>query len=47
VKFTDDPSADTFTSDAQWAFDLGFTKEKANLDGLMDLTILRKLQGGK
>jgi len=47
VKFTDDPSPDTFTSDAQWAFDLGFTKEKANLDGLMDLTILRKLQGGK
>ncbi len=47
VKFTDDPSTDTFANNAQWAFDLGLTKEKPNLDGLMDLTILRKLQSGR
>ncbi len=36
VKFTEDPSPATFTTDAQWALDLGFTREKADLTGLFD-----------
>jgi hypothetical protein len=31
---------------AQWSVDVGFEKEVPVLDGLVDLTILRKLQGG-
>ena len=35
VKFTEDPSPQTFSTNAQWAFDLGFTKEKTDLTGLI------------
>ena len=35
VKFTDDPSPATFEADAQWAFDLGFAKDKPDLSGLI------------
>ena len=47
VKFTDEPSPDTFAANAQWAFDLGFSNENPSLDRLMNLTILRKLQSGR
>ena len=47
VKFTEDPSPATFTTNAQWAFDLGFAKENADLSKLMDLSVLQKLPGGK
>lgn len=43
VKFNDQPSIDTFESNAQWAFDLGIAREKLNLGSLVDLTILKKL----
>jgi NitT/TauT family transport system substrate-binding protein len=35
VKFTTDLSPATFDTNAQWAFDLGFTKEKTDLTGLI------------
>jgi NitT/TauT family transport system substrate-binding protein len=44
VKFADDVVPETFESNAQWAYDLGFAKEKSDLTGLTDLTILKKLQ---
>jgi NitT/TauT family transport system substrate-binding protein len=43
VKFDDEVVPETFESNAQWAYDLGFAKEKPNLDGLTNLTILKKL----
>jgi NitT/TauT family transport system substrate-binding protein len=45
VKFNDEPSQGTFDANAQWAYDLGFAKEKPDLASLVDLTILHKLQG--
>jgi NitT/TauT family transport system substrate-binding protein len=44
VEFTDLTSDQTFEANAQWAYDLGFAKEKPDLNGLTDLTILHKLQ---
>jgi len=44
VKFTDDPGETTFRTLAQWSYDLGFAKQKPDLTGLFDTTILRKLQ---
>jgi NitT/TauT family transport system substrate-binding protein len=44
VEFTDLTSDDTFEANAQWAYDLGFAKQKPDLHGLTDLTILHKLQ---
>lgn len=38
--FTDEPLAETLETFAQWAYDLGFAREKAKLDGLVDLTLL-------
>jgi NitT/TauT family transport system substrate-binding protein len=35
VKFTEDPSPQTFTANAQWAFDLNLTKENTDLSGLI------------
>ena len=35
VKFTEDPSPQTFAANAQWAFDLSFTREKTDLTGLI------------
>jgi len=46
VKFTDEPLEQTLRTMAQWSVDVGFEKEVPVLDGLVDLTILRKLQGG-
>jgi NitT/TauT family transport system substrate-binding protein len=44
VEFTDLASDETFEANAQWAYDLGLAKEKPDLNGLTDLTILHKLQ---
>ncbi len=43
VKFSEDASEETFAANAQWAFDLGFTKQKSDLSGLMDLNLLHKI----
>lgn len=44
VKFTDEPLAETLATFAQWADELGLTRGKSDLAGLIDTTILRKLQ---
>ncbi|HEY8749773.1 MAG TPA: aliphatic sulfonate ABC transporter substrate-binding protein [Tepidisphaeraceae bacterium] len=48
VKFTDQADEKTFQTLGEWSFDLGFDKQKADLTGLFDLSVLRKLeqQGG-
>jgi NitT/TauT family transport system substrate-binding protein len=43
VKFNEEPSQETFEANSQWAYDLGFAKEKQNLSTLVDLTVLHKL----
>jgi NitT/TauT family transport system substrate-binding protein len=43
VKFTDQPSPETFQANAQWSYDLGFSKEKQDTASLIDLSILNKL----
>ncbi len=35
VKFTEDPSPATFSTNAQWSLDLGFTKQQTDLSGLI------------
>ena len=45
VTFTDDPLEQTLATMAQWSHELGFAKEQTKLDGLVDLTILKKVQG--
>ena len=47
VKFTEEPLPATFTANSQWAFDLGFAKEKSDLTGLVDLSVLQKLSAAK
>jgi NitT/TauT family transport system substrate-binding protein len=44
VQFTDEPIEASFKTFDQWSFDLGFTKKPSDLTGLVDATILRKLQ---
>lgn len=44
VKFTDEPLEDTFSTMAQWAYDLKFSQQEPKLAGLFDLSILHKLQ---
>jgi NitT/TauT family transport system substrate-binding protein len=44
VKFTEEPLPATLKANADWAFDLGFTKEKIDLTDLVDLSVLKKLQ---
>jgi NitT/TauT family transport system substrate-binding protein len=44
VKFIDDPLPDTFSTMAQWTYDLGFAQQPPQLQGLFDLSILQKLQ---
>ncbi len=43
VKFTEDPSPETFDANAQWSLELGFAKSKPDLSGLIDLSVLKKL----
>ncbi|HLX60462.1 MAG TPA: aliphatic sulfonate ABC transporter substrate-binding protein [Planctomycetota bacterium] len=44
VKFTTDPLPSTIERMAQWNVDLGFLRTKPDLSGLVDLSILKKLQ---
>jgi NitT/TauT family transport system substrate-binding protein len=37
--FTDEPLTETLETFSQWSYDLGFAKEKANLEGLVDTTL--------
>ena len=43
VKFTDNPSMQTFTTLADWSYQLEFTVRPPSLAGLIDTSILRKL----
>ena len=47
VRFTDDPLDQTLATMAQWSYELQFLPQKPRLDGLVDLTILRKLQAAE
>ena len=38
--FTNEPLAETLQTFAQWSYDLGFAKERANLEGLVDTALL-------
>jgi NitT/TauT family transport system substrate-binding protein len=43
VRFTEQPLADSFTTFAQWAYDVGAQRDPVNTDGLVDMSILNKL----
>ena len=45
TQFTDDPLPHTFDVMAQWSYDVGFSRDKTDTAGLIDTTILKKLQG--
>jgi len=40
--FTDDPLEETLRSMAKWSFELGFSKEQTGVEGLVDLSVLKK-----
>jgi NitT/TauT family transport system substrate-binding protein len=44
VEFTADPIESSVATFAGWSFELGFSKQKPDLKGLFDLTILKKIQ---
>lgn len=44
VRFTEEALTQTFRTYAQWSADLGFAKSVPSLDGLLDVSILRRLQ---
>ncbi|MGB7159216.1 MAG: aliphatic sulfonate ABC transporter substrate-binding protein [Tepidisphaeraceae bacterium] len=44
VQFTEDPLEDTLVRMAQWSYEVGFLTQPPKVDGLVDTTILRKLQ---
>ena len=44
VRFSDEPLQETFQSLAEWSAELGFVNGRIDLTGLIDTTILRKLQ---
>jgi len=44
VQFTEDPLADTLAKMAQWSHEIGFLKDQPGLSGLVDTTLLEKLQ---
>ena len=44
VKFTDDPGQQAFRTLGAWSYELGFQRQKPDLTGLFDETILRKLR---
>jgi len=45
IKFTDEPLPASLEAMNRWTRELGFTREEAPLEGLVDTTLLRKLQG--
>ncbi len=46
IKFTDEPLPGSLEAMNRWTTELGFAREETSLDGLVDTTILKKLQGG-
>jgi NitT/TauT family transport system substrate-binding protein len=44
VRFTDEPLDQTLTTMAQWSYSLGFLSKRPQLEGLLDLTLLRRIQ---
>ena len=44
VEFTDEPIEASFTTMAQWTHELGFARQPIALDGLIDLTVLERLE---
>ena len=44
TRFTDEPLESTLAAMAAWSYDLGFAKERPDLTGLVDTTILRELE---
>jgi NitT/TauT family transport system substrate-binding protein len=47
VKFTEEPLPATLKANDQWAFDLGFSKQKSDLSSLVDLSVLKKLPANR
>lgn len=47
IKFTDEPLPASLDAMAQWTKDLGFVRRKPKLDGLVDTSILQKLQNAQ
>jgi NitT/TauT family transport system substrate-binding protein len=45
VEFTLDPLEETFRVMGQWAYDVGYAKEPAKLDRLIDTTLLEQVKG--
>ena len=45
VKFTNEPLNATFETMSQWASDMGFSAEKQDVGGLIDTSILKRVQG--
>ncbi|MGD0090237.1 MAG: aliphatic sulfonate ABC transporter substrate-binding protein [Planctomycetota bacterium] len=46
LNFSTDPFSESIEQFAEWAFELGFTKEKPDLRGLVDLRLLAQVQQG-
>jgi NitT/TauT family transport system substrate-binding protein len=44
VVFTEDPLEDTLVRMAQWSYEIGFVKEPPKIEGLVDTSLLHKLQ---
>jgi NitT/TauT family transport system substrate-binding protein len=44
VEFTVDPLDETFQVMGQWAYDVGYAREPAKLDGLVDTTLLQQVK---
>jgi NitT/TauT family transport system substrate-binding protein len=45
VEFTVDPLEEAFRTMGQWAYDVGYAKEPAKLDRLIDTTLLQQVKG--
>jgi NitT/TauT family transport system substrate-binding protein len=44
VKFSDEPLPETFTTYAQWSYDLGFSRQQTDVSALIDTSVLRRAQ---
>lgn len=47
VSFTEDPLEQALKTMAQWSYEVGFAKDPVSIEGLVDLGVLKKLQGEK
>jgi len=43
--FTDEPLPHTFDTMAAWSYELGYSNQKTDVSGLIDTTLLHKVQG--